>query len=150
GNSRAMTLARVYDRGGEEAANYKTQLKQKAQQFGIRPEEIDRFEKPVLVRELTGEHEPTKAIADFNKGAPAELKPEERAVADGKRLSRGTVQEIASRLGDQGEGATMAEALRGDNGPEVLQRLVKDGVLTAQEAPGYVNAQNQLTPEAKS
>ncbi|HLW76481.1 MAG TPA: histidine phosphatase family protein, partial [Bryobacteraceae bacterium] len=67
GNSRTMTLAQVYQRGGPDAALYRQELKAKAQQFGIDPAELDRFDKPVLVREVGGGHDAQKMITDFKK-----------------------------------------------------------------------------------
>ena len=150
GNSRTMTLARVYQRGGPDAEMYRNAIADKAAQFGLDPVELDRFEQPVLVRELGGGVDAQRAITDFNKAAAAELSPEERAVSDGRRLSDQTVQEIAGRIGDVGEDGTLADALRGDNGADVVNALVRDGVLTPQEAGGYVDDRGNLTPEAKS
>jgi hypothetical protein len=150
GNSRAMSLARVYQKGGEAADAYRNALRDKAGQYGIDPKELDRFDYPVLVRELPGGIDAQKAITDFNKTAAADLTPEERAVADGRRLSNKTVQEIAGRLGDLGESGTMAEALRGEDGAAVINSLVGDGLITPQEKGGYIDDRGHLTPEAKS
>lgn len=150
GNSRTMTLSRVYGRGGDDAARYQEQLGAKAQQFGIDPAELTRFKRPVLVREITGSVDAQKAITDFNKAAAAELTPEERAVSDGRRLSPETIRAIGARLDDLGDEGTLAGALRGDDGAEVLNGLVKDGVLTTQEKGGYLDDRGNLTPEAKA
>ena len=112
GNSRTMTLSRVYGRGG--AAAYRDQLAQKAQQFGIDPDELARFKNPVLVRELGGGIDAQKVITDFNKTAAAELTPEERAVSDGRRLSDKTIAAISGRLDELGEDGNARErAARG-------------------------------------
>jgi len=150
GNSRVQTMQRVdeYNPAGRE--KYNAALKEKAASLGIDPEAVGKMKRPVLLRELTGEHDSQRAVTDFNKGAPAKLKPHEQAVADGRRLSPKTVQDIAARLGDLGDSGTMAEALRGDNGAEVLNLLEKDGVITAQEKGGLVDQRDQLTPEMKS
>jgi hypothetical protein len=150
GNSRTMTLARVYQRGGPDAELYKQAIATKAAQFGIDPAELDRFDKPVLVRELGGGIDSQRAISDFDKAAPAALSPEEEAVSDGRRISSGTIQDIAGRLDDLGEEGTLASALRGDDGAAVLNRLVNDGVLTEQEKGGYLDDRGNLTTEAKS
>lgn len=150
GNSRAMTLARVYDEGGTGAAAYRKALTDKAESLGIKSADLARFKEPVLVRELSGSHDAQKAITDFNKKGAAELTPEERAVSDGRRFSADTVQELAGRLGDSQEGATLAEALRGEDGAKVVNQLVKDGVVTQQESNGMVDDRGHLTPEAKS
>jgi hypothetical protein len=155
GNSRAMTLARVYDRGGEDAQGYRDAIAAKAAQFGLDPDELDRFQKPVLVREVGGgmglkPSDAQRAITDFNKAAAAELTPEERAVSDGRRLSDQTVHEIAGRIGDVGPDGTLADALRGEDGASLINHLVNDGVLTPQEQGGYLDDRGFLTPEAKS
>ncbi|HLG99817.1 MAG TPA: histidine phosphatase family protein [Bryobacteraceae bacterium] len=150
GNSRTMTLARVYKRGGADADGYRAELLQKAQQFGIDPAEIERFQKPVLAREVGGGIDAQKAITDFNKAAAAELTPEERAVSDGRHLSLETIQAIGSRLEEMGEDGTLAGALRGEDGAEILNRLVKDGIVTEQEKGGYLDDKDNLTPEAKA
>ncbi len=150
GNSRAMTLARVYDEGGDHAAAYRKSLADKAESLGIDPKELARFKEPVLVRELVGSHDAAKAITDFNKKGPAELSPEERAVSDGRRMSADTIADLAGRMGEAVEGGTLAEALRGEDGAKVVNRLVKDGVFTQQEANGLIDDRGHLTAEAKS
>jgi hypothetical protein len=150
GNSRTMSIARVYQRGGPDVEMYRNAIADKAAQFGIDPAELDRFQQPLLVRELGGGIDAQRAITDFNKSAPAALSPEEQAVSDGRRLSPQTVQDIAGRLDDLGEEGTLASALRGDDGAAVLNRLVNDGVLTEQEKGGYLDDRGNLTPEAKS
>ncbi len=149
GNSRAMTLARVYQSHSEAAAAYRTALRDRAAGLGIEPAEVDRFKNPVLVREVNGPVDAQRAITDFNKAGAAALSPAERAVKDGKRLSPETVEQLGARIGDVGESSSLAQAMRGDGGAEILNRLVKDGVLTPQEANGLVDERGQLTPEAK-
>lgn len=147
GNSRTMALARVYQRDG---AGYRDALKQAATQFGIDPAQVEGMKQPVLVREIGGGVDAQRAITDFNKAAAAQLTPEERAVSDGRRMSDATVQDIAARIGDLGESGTLAEALQGQDGAGVVNALVKDGMLTAQEAGGYLDDRGFITPEGKS
>jgi hypothetical protein len=149
GNNRLMTIQRVYARGGEDAEAYRRQLSQKASQFGINPAELARFKNPVLVRERVGKVNPQKEITDYNKTAAAALSPAEQAVADGRRLSPAALRDITGRLEDIGEESTLAQALRGEDGAEVINTLVRDGVITEQEKNGYIDERGFLTPEAK-
>ncbi|MGA2342580.1 MAG: hypothetical protein ABSG29_05255, partial [Steroidobacteraceae bacterium] len=150
GNNRAMTIARAYDHP-QLGPMYKAALESKAKQFGIDPAELSKFQQPTLTRELTGSGvDPQKAISDFNKAAPAALMPEEQAVADGKRLSPGTLASVGGMIEDHGNGGSLADALRGDNGAEVAQHLVDDGVITDQEKNGMVDSAGNLTTDAKS
>ena len=109
---------------------YRDAIATKAAQFGIDPAELDRFKQPVLVRELGGGVDAQRAITDFNKAAAAELSPRNvrfpMAAGSRPRLSR------TSPAGweTSAKRARCASALRGDDGAEVLNRLVNDGVLT--------------------
>lgn len=152
GNNRAMTIGRVYASNGPAAAAYRAGLAANAAQFGIDPDELQRFKNPILTRELTDQptgHQAQKAITDFNKVGAGRLTPEEQAVTDGKRMSPRTISMINGNMGELGDGATLAQALRGDRGAEIVNSLVNDGVLTRQEANGYVDDRDMLTPAAK-
>ena len=150
GNSRTMSQALMYSYKGPDAQLYKQAIAAKAAQFGIDPAQLARFQKPILVREVGPGVDAQNAITDFNKAAPADLAPEEQAVSDGRRLSPATVGELAGRLNDVGEDGSLADALRGDNGADIVDYLVRDGVLTAQEKGGYLDDRGFLTPEIKA
>jgi hypothetical protein len=149
GNNRTMMVQRVYERGGEDAQRLYESQRELARRAGISPEDIDRFEQPFVRRQLAEPGDAQKAIRDFNKTASAALSPEEQAVADGKRLWDATVHFIAAQIEDAGPDGTLAQAIRGDNGAALVNRLVSDGVLTRQEANGLTNERDQLTPAAK-
>jgi ddrB-like ParB superfamily domain len=67
GNSRTMALGRVYGSNPEAAEAYKATLRDRAASLGMKPEDVDWFQKPVLVRETTGALDAQRAITDFNK-----------------------------------------------------------------------------------
>lgn len=151
GNNRAMTLKRVYAHNPRGAAEYRALLRAKAEQFGLNPEDVDRFRNPILVRERNEmPADPQREITDYNKKGAAELNPNERAVTDGRRLSDRTVEKIIARLEDAGEDGTLADALRGDNGAEIVNALVDDGVITEGEKNAYIDERDQLTTEGKA
>ena len=152
GNSRAMTIARVYAERPEAASAYKQELERKAQQFGLKPEDVASMKQPVLVRELTRELEPHEiqaAITDFNKSGTAALSSSERAIADSARISPETLDQLAGMIEAQGPTGTLAEALSGKGGTYIVDRLVKDGVITEQEKPALFDSKGVLTPAAK-
>jgi hypothetical protein len=152
GNNRTMAIKRAYAYSPDRAADYRQELTNRAQQFGIDPQEIGRFREPVLVREMaqpTSSPEAQLAITDLNKTSTAQTTPAEQAVKDGQRLTPSTVAELGARIQDTGEHSTLAQVISGEKGADVLQHLVKDGVVTPQEANGYVDERGHLTPEAK-
>lgn len=152
GNSRAMTIARVYKQRPELAKAYKELLKQKASQFGVSPEDVDAMDQPVLVRQLDSElsrEETQAAITDLNKSGTAALSSSERAIADSNRVSPETLDQLAGMIEAQGPSGTLSAALDGKGGTYIVDRLVKDGVITTQEKPTLFDNRGTLTPVAK-
>lgn len=149
GNSRTMTLDRVYAQRPIAAAHYRDQLKSRAKEFGIDPAVLENMKRPVLVRELHGEYAPQKAVTDFNVAGTAALTPAERAVADSHRVSLQTLNEVAKRIEDQGPDGTLAKALSGD-GRALVNRLVEDGAVAAQDKPALLNPDGTFSAEGKS
>lgn len=150
--NRTMMQQRIYAAGGPRAEQLRADTIAAAKKFGVPEAEISRFKNPLLTRQLTGKLTPEQAanaIADFNKTGTAALKPGEQAVADGRRLSAAAMKMITGSLDDLGEEGSLAQALRGENGKELVARLVKDGVITEQEKNGYLDEKEQLTPEIK-
>jgi hypothetical protein len=152
GNSRTMTMHRVYEHNPQGATAYREALSNKVAGFGINPADLGRFKKPMLVRELSHPIDrgtAQKAITDFNKTAAAKLAPEEQAVADGRRLSDKTIAAISGNLAEVGEGSTLSQALTGDKGADIVQALIRDGVITPQEKNGFLDERGTLTGVAK-
>jgi broad specificity phosphatase PhoE/2'-5' RNA ligase len=152
GNSRAMILGRVYAGNPRGAAAYRDLLTQKAAQFGLDPAQISQMKQPVLVREATHvlpTEEAQRLIGSYNQPPTAALSPAERALSDSRRLSPETLDYLAGKVEDQGPDGTLAQALEGKNGPAIVNRLVQDGVITAQERPQYIDERGVLTAPGK-
>ncbi len=152
GNSRSMTLARVYKSNPEGAEAYKAALRDRAGLYGLKPEDIDKFKQPVMVRELSeqpNEAGAQRAITDFNKKGAASLATAERAVADGRLMSRATIALISAKIENVGENSTLAQAIEGGNGAQIIDSLIKDGVVSQQERGALVDDRDLLTGEAK-
>jgi hypothetical protein len=154
GNGRTMILDRVYGSNPQGAVAYKKLLTLKASQFGIDPTQIEAMKQPVLVRrigdeDLAAQGGKQQAVTDFNKVGTAALKPSEKALADSRRVSQETLDNIASRLDAKGTDATLMGVLDGNAGPEVLNSLIADGVISPQESAAYINGK-ELTAEGKA
>ena len=151
GNGRKAILDRVYSGNPQGAAAYRALLAKKAAQFGLDPSDLAGMDEPVLVRKIANsEFKDTtakqNAITDFNKTGTAALTPAERAIADSRRVSTGTLDDVAARLDEKGPDATMGDVLEGKGGGEILQKLITDGVVSPQEQAAFVNsATNELT-----
>lgn len=143
GNGRTMILERVYESNPKGAAEYKQALSAAAQQYGIDPQAIQQMKRPVLVRRVNDESVKSafpsqSAITDMNKSGTAALRPTEKAVADSRRVSISTLDDISSRM-DAVPDKPMSEALKGTSGAEVIKKLVDDGVISPQEQAAYIS-----------
>jgi hypothetical protein len=154
GNGRTMILQRVYKSGAAGAQAYRQMLLKKAPQFGVDPAAIQKMKEPVLVRVIPDEDmaaggSKQRAVTDFNKTGTAALRGSEKAIADSRRVSIETLDSLASRLEDKGADATLADILGGKDGPEILNRLIDDGVISPQESAAYVD-RGALTADGKT
>lgn len=152
GNSRAMTLQRIYAQNQAKADQYRSLLMAKAGMFGVDPNEVAAMRRPVLVREVTREMSPEdsqRAVTDLNKVGTAQLTSSERAVADSRRVSADTIGLIGSKIAAYGDDGTLSKALDGGAGTEILQALVNDGVVNASERASLINERGQLTSAGK-
>ena len=148
-----MIMQRVYKSNPAGAQAYRDLLTQKAGQFGIDPADVASMKQPVLTRviddsEFTAPNAKQNAVTDFNKTGTAALTPNERAIADSRRVSTSTLDDISRRLDKAGDGSTLAEVLEGKSGIEVLNNLVSDGVVAPQERAAFTS-ENQLTKAGK-
>lgn len=80
---------------------------------------------------------------------PHTLGPAERALADSRRVSEQTLEFIQRRIEAEGGDATLAQALEGPRGAEIVNRLVDDGIITPQEKPQFTDERGVLTAEGK-
>ncbi len=150
GNSRAMTIARVEQQNPEGIESYRETVSKQAKKFGLDAELASRMKRPVLVRQIVEDlPDAQAAITDFNKVGTAELRQAERAIADSRRVTAKTLEEITTRIEQQGPEATLTQALSGDARP-IVERMVDDGVITNQEKPRILNQDGSLTAEGKA
>lgn len=152
GNSRTMILQRVNAMNPVGAAKYRQYLIDNAQQFGIDPTQVADMKFPVLVRELDtrDSFNPQRAITDFNKDSAARLTPAEQATADARNLTPGIAKHLASAIENEGPDATLANVLNGSGGRTVVNKLIDEGVFSAQDKPKLIDSKTgAVTAEAK-
>lgn len=140
GNSRAMSTERLYRSG--KGNQYKGALLAQAEQFGLDKEAIRKMERPVLVRELTEPPENYDQLrrlgSDLNKSMTGAMGVNEKAASAGKSVTPDTLSEISRMVNEGGDGATLRDVMR-QNGPAIVRLMVKDGVITDQERPQFVD-----------
>ena len=87
GNGRTIALSAAYDRG--LASKYKTWLKGEAEHFGLKPEDVEKMDAPMLVR-VRGPEDGNKDRAEFareaNQSSNLGSSPAEQAWTDADRI----------------------------------------------------------------
>lgn len=154
GNGRGMMLQRVYANNPGGAQAYRDLLMQKAANFGLDPAQIQGMKQPVLVRqipdeELLGDRAKQTAVTDFNTKTTAALRPAEQSVADSRRVSQATLDDLGGRLDEAGPDSTLYDVLSGSGGADVLLKMIDDGAIDRNEAAALVS-KGQLTPAGKA
>lgn len=137
GNGRSLAIRKAYNEG--KAANYKSYLEQNADRFGINPDELSQFEKPVLVRQRQTEMTPEELTAytkDANTSEGQTLKPSEQAKSDANRIQSEDLELV--NLPDSGDVAAPS------NKPFVSKFLNR---LSDNERAGLVGKDGQLTQQ---
>lgn len=156
GNSRAMTLQRVYTNGAEAA--YKEALLENHRSFGFPPEVLEQFNQPVHVREI----EPPQTLEEMhrlgsllNKPPTQSLDQFDQAVSIGKHLSPDTlngIAEIIRNASDHDSTATLNAVLSDKtSGRQIVRMLESDGIITDTNRMQFIDpSMALLTTAARS
>ncbi len=148
GNGRSMIIQRMYD-VNNNAGGYVKTLRKEAAGFGIDPAEIDRFEKPVLVR-LMDDVKPEEyetLVHRFNVTTTQVQGQAAAAVATGKEISPSSIGVMAEQLAPD---ETVRKFLGDDRSRKFLGALEDDGVINPQNMTALINEKTKLlTDEGK-
>lgn len=85
GNGRMLALGRAY--GGERGLEYRAWLEGNADRFGIEAEDVRTMQRPVLVRERTGDVDRAEFARQANESSVAAMSPTEQARSDVGRIA---------------------------------------------------------------
>ncbi len=149
GNSRAMILHRIYKDAGNALASYRSALDEQAAIYGISAEELAKFNKPVLVREISDASiDSQAAITDLNKTSTTALTTAERAVAEAGKMSDEAVDYIAGKIEAAGSDATLTEALN-SYGIDIVNKLISEGVFAGGDRNTLIDG-GKITTDGKT
>jgi hypothetical protein len=87
GNGRTLALQRAADMHPDVYDSYKAKLKEHAKELGLNPSEIDAMKHPVLVRELTGDHDTAAFAREANSSGTLRMSPMEQAKVDAGQIT---------------------------------------------------------------
>jgi hypothetical protein len=147
GNSRVMSLRRVYETGhGDQYRNF---LKANADRFGFTPELVDQVENPILVRRV--EVDPKDYVSfvhDFNKAPTQRLSTADQAIALGKQIDTHVVDVLAEHLQDE---ETLRKFFDQDRSIIFVRKLQERGIINTENYATLVDPiTEKLSSEGKS
>ena len=85
GNGRVLALRKAYK--DNTAGNYRAYLRDNAEMFGLKAEDVERVKKPVLVRERLTDVDRVKFTSEANESSIATMSASEHALDDAKKIT---------------------------------------------------------------
>lgn len=98
GNGRTMALRQAREHHPERYDQYRNQLADRADQYGIEPDQIENMTAPVLVRERLTDVPREHFAQEANQAAVLQMSMAERAKTDAQRITPGAI--TGMNLGD--------------------------------------------------
>lgn len=149
GNGRTMSVRKAYQTGGERAEAYRAALRERADELGLNPADVDAMRRPILVRRLDKAHsraERQALVTAMNDSFTDSKNARASGKTRGDRLSDRSLRMLA-------EGLQKADTLRQyfdeTESAAAVDQLIRDGVIQATERNAYVGADGLLNPDGK-
>lgn len=137
GNGRVIALKRIYKNNMPKTEEYKKWLKENALDFGISPEDIDKFDFPVLVRIRESDIDRIKFVEEANEQNVAAMSTTEQAQNDAKKMTF----ELMSRFVPSENGEILTAFNRG-----FIHDFMND-VVGENEKPKYMTSDGSISQE---
>jgi hypothetical protein len=148
GNSRSMTLQRIYRTAPGKAHAYRSAVREAAAHYGLRAELVDQVERPALVRVVdvgaAGPAELRELVRRYNEALTQALTATASQVAQGRRIGELTISALAAtKIPDE----TMGEYLRSTRSRGLVRALQSEGVIRPQDSSAYIGPSGLLTDD---
>ncbi|MCH8200014.1 MAG: hypothetical protein IIA54_08125, partial [Chloroflexi bacterium] len=148
GNSRTMTVQRIYAMDPTQADRYRAELRLRARQFGLYPDNVDQFERPVLVRVVdVPDASPERLrvlVRLYNEAFTQSLDPTAMQVAVSSKIDASVIEALAGSMDPED---TFNAYLAGRASRPFLSALQTAGVLDRRNWSAYVSADTGLLNE---
>lgn len=150
GNSRVMSLRIAWQKGGKQIETYKIALKKRAKELGIDESKIDAMKQPILVRRLKtsySKEERQKLIASLNDTFTDSKDLRAEGKSRGDRLSSSTLAAFGRAMQDAN---TLRDFFDDPASGEIVDKLLKDGVIKESERNSVLSADGMLNSYGKN
>lgn len=149
GNSRTMSMQRVYADGGKKAEELKAYLRANAYQMGLTSEDVDAMDSPILVRVVdTTDQDENVLVRAMNESFIQGMDPRTAQVAMGRRLSERSLRQLADTMQpDQ----TLRSYLDSNDAKGFVRELSNAGIIDDRNRNQYMNAKTgKLNEDGKT
>ena len=150
GNNRSSALRQMWNSHPEQAEQYKQYIKEHADEYGLKAEEIDAMERPVLVNMLDVEDADAITLGQFvaqdiESGGIERIKPKNAVRKMGAEM-RSFANLLLRSVDDETSFAGLVDA----NGAETLRWMHQRGYITPTQYKSAFDSKGAITAEAKN
>lgn len=150
GNNRSSALRQMWNSHPEQAEQYRQYIKEHADEFGLKAEEIDAMERPVLVNMLDVEDADAITLGQFvaqdiESGGIERIKPKNAVRKMGAEM-RSFANLLLRSVDDDTSFAGLVDA----NGAETLRWMHQRGYITPTQYKSAFDSKGAITAEAKN
>lgn len=149
GNGRVMSTRQAYQTGGEAAEAYRTALRERAEELGMNPANVDAMRRPMLIRRLDkarSREERQALVTAMNDSFTDSKNARASGKTRGDRLSRSSMEMLSEGLKDA---ETLRQYFDEPKSADTVERLIRDGVIQSAERNAYVSGDGLLNPDGK-
>lgn len=149
GNSRTMSMQRIYTEGGAKAKELKDYLRGNAAQMGFTKKDVDAIEDPIVVRVVSTVGQDEKLLVrQMNEGFIQALDPRTMQVAMGRRLDDKAMESLGDAMEDTD---TLRSFLDSKRARPFISSLNRAGIIDERNRNQYVNQKTgQLNEDGKT
>lgn len=139
GNSRAMSMQRIYKMHPEKATEMRKYLESHSHEVGLTPKDVQAMKNPVLIREVEVEDK-SKAglqllVRQMNETFIQGMDPRTMQVAMGRKLTERTLRALADSMGDDD---TLASFLESSRSEHFVAALFQAGIIDNRNVNQYM------------
>lgn len=139
GNSRAMSMQRIYAQHPEKATQMREYLADHAHEVGLKPGDIQAMKNPVLIREVIVEDKSQRGlqilVRQMNESFTQAMDPRTMQVAMGRKL---TDQTLATLADSMTEDETLGSFLASGRSERFVASLFRAGIIDNRNVNQYV------------
>lgn len=143
GNSRSMSMKRVYSSNESKAEELRNYIKTNASQFGLTSDDVSSLKNPILVRQVAPKDDAEKQllVRQLNENLTQAMDPRTMAVAQARRFDEKAVRVLAK---DMEADETLNSFLNSTRGSDFIDELRSSGIISNSNQNAYINQTGKL------